>query len=630
MGTDQLSGKLAVILHADVVGSTSLVQIDEILAHQRIQDAFQRFSKIIAGHGGIAHEIRGDALVAEFSKASDAVAASIDFQTANTSLIKDLPDQIRPKIRVGIAMGEVVIADNTVTGEGVVLAQRVEQLAAPGGLRISAAVREAIPSRLPYRYSFLGEHTVKGFDEPVRVFSVESQGVVPEPESTPRRNRFARSRATMLMVVFIIVVGLGAWYAFSIFGPSSNERLPSLGTQLSVAVLPFVNLSGDEAQNYFADVLTADLTSDLSRIAGSFVISRSTAATYRGRDVDPKKISRELAVRYLLEGTVRRSGSEVHVNVQLVDGETGRQVWSERYQKPAADMYSFQDEVTGRVARTLNLELKDVISRQVVRGDAADLDATDLAHRAWAELWTKPQNPTTNEAALSYVSRALAINPNHAEALGVAAYAYARAATYGWGMPRAEALEKGTTAGEKSISLEPNNADAIYSLAFIYYVAGETQKSQELMRQSIAVNRNHAPAYFFYGLNLIRMGRPRDAVQWIERAFALSPRDPLRSVWYSVIARAHLLNRQDALAIEAAKKGVASNSKHPNNHAVLASAYVFQGNMEKAEAALHEFIRTQPGITVSRYQRQLTADDPVAVKTYRRLIDGIRQAGLPE
>lgn len=621
--------KLAVILHADVVGSTGLVRQDERVAHDRMQAAFKSLSGTIKKYHGKTHELRGDALVAVFERASDAVSAALAFQHENERKNHGIEDCIRPHIRIGIALGEVIIGDGTITGAGVVLAQRLEQLAEPDGLCVSAALREAIPARLPFEYGPLGEQRVKGFDEPVRVFSIASRDAVPAPELIRQRwGSRVRQRVAVAAVLVTLCAGLGAWFAISALKPPGGEEPPGIGTQMSIAVLPLVNLHGDEQQNYFADAITADLTSDLSRIAGSFVISQSTASAYRGQDVDPKAVARELNVRYLLEGTVRREGSEVRVDVQLVDGVTGQQLWSERYQKAASDMYAFQDEVTGRVARTLNLELKQAMSRQAARGEPSSLDANDLAQRAWAELWTKPQSATTNEAALSYVSRALEIDPNHAEALGVAAYAYARAATYGWGISREEALAKGIEAGDKSVSIDPKNADAIYSLGFLYYIAGETLKSKELMRLCIEVNRNHAPAYFFYGLILIRLGQPRDAIEWVQRAFALSPRDPLRAVWHGVVARAYLLIGEDELAIETAQKGVASNSRHSINYAVLASAYAHQGNMEKAKAALAEFEQAQTGITVGQFQRQLTANDPVAVKTYARLLDGLRRAGL--
>lgn len=297
-------------------------------------------------------------------------------------------------------------------------------------------------------------------------------------------------------------------------------------------------------------------------------------------------------------------------------------------------MYTFQNEVTGRVARALNLELKEALSRQAARSTSGDLDAHgrahDLALRAWAELWTKPQKPQTNRAALDFANSALDLDPKNAEALGVVAYAYARAATYGWETPRDEAVRKGIAAGEKSVTLDPKNADAVYALGFLYYSAGDTQKSQEMMRQCIAINRNHAPAYFFSGINLIRLGKPREAISWVERAFVLSPRDPLRSMWHGAIGRAQVSIGEDAQAVKTAQKGIAANSSHPHNYAVLASASAHLDQMENAKTALEKFSQILPGITVSRYRKTVVSSDPFAIKTYQRLLDGLSKAGLRE
>ncbi len=442
------------------------------------------------------------------------------------------------------------------------------------------------------------------------------------PTPTARRLRIAA-------VAGVVLVVLAGWFGYAALRGSA-DRPPGLGKpSLSLVVLPFANAGGDADQDYFADALTDDLTSDLSRIAGSFIISRSTAATYRGREVDAKEITRELNVRYLLEGTVRRAGDAVRVNVGLIDGDTGVQVWAERYERSAADMYAFQDEVTGRIARELNLELKEAISRRAARV-GGDPDAGDLAQRAWAELWTKPQNPETNAAALDYVARALEIEPDNAEALGVAAYAYARAATYGWGMNHDEAVEKGIVAGERSVALDPKNADAVYALGFLNYRAGENRKALELFRRSIELNRNHAPAYFFQAVVLLRLGEPKKAIAWLERAFTLSPRDPLRAVWFGALSRAQVLTGDDAAAIDSASKGIAANPRHPHNYAALASAHALRGELDQARAALAEFRSLQPDMTLSRYRTVQTADDPAAIRAYARLLDGLRIAGLPE
>jgi class 3 adenylate cyclase/TolB-like protein/Flp pilus assembly protein TadD len=635
MGAEPIQRRLAAILAGDVVGYSRLMGADEVgtLAALKAHRAEAIDPKIALHHGRVV-KTTGDGILIEFPSVVDAVQCAVAIQDDMRARNAAVASEKRIEFRIGINVGDVIIEGSDVFGDGVNIAARLEQLAEPGGICISRAAYEQVRDKLAFKFQDCGQQTVKNIARPIRVYRFAAEGapaaqLAPAVEPRPSKRRVA---AVAVVALAILVLAAGTWLALPIFTSIGADRPPTLGTpRLSIAVLPFANLSGDKDQDYFADALTEDLTADLSRISGSFVISRSTAATYKGQNAEAKRIARELNVRYLLEGNVRKAGSEVRVNVLLIDGNSGQQVWSERYEKSAGDMYAFQNEVIGRVARTLNLELKEAMSRQAGRGRAGNLDADDFALRAWAELWTKPQTKATNDAALAYVGRALALDPNNSEAHGVAAYAHARAATYlGWSASRSESIRLGIAAGEKSVALDPKNADALYALAFLYTLAGDTTKSQDLLRQCIAINRNHAPAYFFYGQNLIRLGRARDTFDWIERAFALSPRDPLRSVFYSATARARISIGDDTLAVEAARKGIAANRDHAHNYAVLAGALAHLGQMDEAKAAIQELMRVQPGLTITLYRRNLTSDHPVAVKSYDRLFAGLRKAGLPE
>ncbi|MCZ6856285.1 MAG: hypothetical protein O7G86_20405, partial [Gammaproteobacteria bacterium] len=317
--------KLAVLLHADVVGSTSLVQENETLAHERILDTFQRFSEAISNYGGIAHEIRGDALVSEFARASDAIGASLAFQVANTSHNEQLSDDIRPVLRIGIAMGEVVVADNTVTGEGVILAQRLEQLAEPGGIRIQGAVYETLPKRLPFKYENLGEQQVKGFDEPVKIYAVSLKpgAEVPEPEPLSQ----------------------------------TDTATPDLSETSAKAILPITNKGDDPDQEHFSDGITEDIITALSQISGLLVVARNSTMIYKDKAVDIKQVGREQGVGYVLEGSVRKSGDKVRVTAQLIDAITGHHLWAEHYDRKLDDIFQVQDEITKNVTTELQLHL---------------------------------------------------------------------------------------------------------------------------------------------------------------------------------------------------------------------------------------------------------------------------------
>ena len=301
--------------------------------------------------------MRGDALVAEFGRASDAVEASLAFQAENTEFNSTLEDDIRATLRIGISLGEVVIADNTVTGEGVVLAQRLEQLAAPGGLCIQSAVHEAVPGRLPFEYDNLGEQEIKGFEEPVRAYAVRLKRgeAIPPPElhaliegTPPARPK--RQWIVGGLIAFLILVGGGlTWLQLWVprEEPASIERMAfPLPDKPSIAVLPFANMSGDSEQEYYVDGLTDDLITDLSKLSGLFVIARNSTFTYKGKSVKIQQVAEELGVRYVLEGSVRRAGDQVRINAQLIDATTGGHLWAERYDGSLADVFALQDKVT--------------------------------------------------------------------------------------------------------------------------------------------------------------------------------------------------------------------------------------------------------------------------------------------
>lgn len=625
---DPVERRLSAILAADVVGYSRLMGVDEsgTLNALRVSRSTV-IDPVIGRFGGRIVKTTGDGFLVEFRSVVDSIACAAEIQSGMKALGSETDQRL--VLRIGINLGDIIIQDDDIFGDGVNIAARLEQLCAPGGVCVSQAAYDQVRDKLALTFADLGEQTLKNIARPIRAYALLQDAhditAARKPFAYRLSRRGAIAAATVVLVVAALLLG-------TLRNPEGDTaRLPALEKPtLSIAVLPFENLSGDAGQDYFADALTEDLTSDLSRISGSFVISRSTAATYRGRDLDSRQIAAELGVRYLLEGTVRRGTNDVRVSVELTDGSTAQQVWSERYEKTVGDMYTFQNEVTGRVARTLNLELKEAISRQMERGGTESVDANDLALRAWAELWTKPQNPETNRAALDLAKRAMAIDPDNVEALGVVAYAYARSATFGWEIPRPEAVRRGIAAGEHALAVDPKNADVVYALGFLYYRNGETQKALEMMRQCLSLNRNHAPAYFFSGLIYMRLGKPAEAIDWIQRAFAISPRDPLRSVWYASIGRAQILIGKDREAIETAGLGIVANPDHSQNYAVLASAYAHLGQIEKAADALSKFRILEPEATLNSYFDQLAGQDPLARKTYQRLIDGLALAGFSD
>ncbi len=373
--------KLAVILHADVVGSTTLVQEDERIAHERIRDAFRRFAETITAYGGMPHELRGDALVAEFERASDSVGAALAFQAANCEHNASLSDAIRPEVRVGIALGEVVIADGTMTGAGVVLSQRLEQLAESGGVVIQGAVCEAIPPRLAFVYESLGEQTVKGFDKPIRAYAVavSEGGEIPAPEK----------------------------------GRPEAKEQPA---RPFIAVLPFENLSSDPGHGIFSDGITEEIITELSRFQDLRVLARTSAFGVKENGLGLEELHRELGVNYVLEGSVRRGGQRVRITVKLVDARTGSPVWAERYDRDLVDVFELEDEIARAVVAVVPERLGHAELERVKRQAPANLSAYDCLLRA---KWHHHQRtPKDNAEALDMLERAIELDPQCASAYG--------------------------------------------------------------------------------------------------------------------------------------------------------------------------------------------------------------------
>ena len=325
---DASERELAVIMHVDVVGSTALVRADEALAHARIQGAFRRLTTTVDTHGGKAQEVRGDALVAIFTRASDAVEAALSFQEANATFLSSLTDDIKPVARIGIALGEVVIADGTITGEAVVLAQRLEQLAGAGEVCIQRTVRETVPGRLPYAYEKRDNQTLKGFDEPVQVFIVERLPEIGLPNLQDP--------------------------------PTMSQSALSLPDKPSIAVLPFTNMSDDPEQEYFSDGMTEEIITALSQIPRLFVIARNSTFAYKGKPLKIQQIAEELAVRYVLEGSVQRSDDRVRITVQLIDATTGHHLWADNYDRQVKDIFALQDEIAMKIMAELQVELSEI------------------------------------------------------------------------------------------------------------------------------------------------------------------------------------------------------------------------------------------------------------------------------
>jgi adenylate cyclase len=577
-----------------------LVQKNETLAHERIQDVFRRFSKTIRDHDGIAHEIRGDALVAEFARVSDAVNASIAFQVANTTHNELLADDIRPALRTGIAMGEVVVADNTVTGGGVVLAQRLEQLAEAGGTCIQGAAYETLPKRLPFDYENLGEQHVKGFEESVRVYAVKLKpgGVIPEPES---------------------------------LAPQETSAL-TIPEKPSIAVLPFINMSGDPEQEYFSDGITEDITTALSYFTGLFVIARNSSFSYKGQSVDARQVASELGVRYLLEGSVRRLGNRIRINSQLINAITGGHIWAERFDGNLDDIFELQDEITRKIVANIapQIELAEV---DRCRGlQPTSLSSYELSLKAKSQAYDAFRNGDSDalQQAIDTANAALKQDSRNTHALWLLSAAQMDQYLYRWGTDPDGALSRALQATESLIHVDSSNAAGLVQRGNIRTFHREYDLAIADYSRAVTLNPNSALNLFFAAWGESLAGLTALAREHAELGLRLSPRE--MDIWlglaYLALTQACFAEENFAEAIKWGHLSIQMHSKAPIRRVLMVACCAYTGDFEQAAGHADELASFAPDFIPT-----ILSGDMLLYKIPSHnalLVDGLRKAGLKE
>lgn len=592
MEMDHLARKLAVLLHADVVGSTSLVQKNETLAHARIQDTFRQFSKIIDSYGGVALEIRGDALVAEFAKVSDSVSAALAFQAANNNLNEQLSDDILPVLRIGIAMGEVVVADNTVTGEGIVLAQRLEQLAEPGSVCIQGAVYDTIPKRFEYHYENLGEQQLKGFDETVRAYCVtlKPDACIPPPDSAA----------------------------------TSTTPVLSLPDKPSIAVLPFNNMSGDPDQEYFSDGISEDIITALSRMPWFFVIARNSSFIYKGKAVDIGKAAQELGVQYVLEGSVRKSGQRVRVTAQLIDALTDKHVWAGRYDRELADVFAVQDEVVDSIVGEVAPEFLSAEAKRARRANSIELNAWDCVMRGRWHMWKLSREHLAQARAL--FERAIALVPGGEFGASDLAVTHSLEAYYSWTDSREASMQAMMRFAKLAVDADDHDAWAHTTLGLANLFALKWDEALPPLDHAISLYPNFAPALGIKCLVLACISESEAALESFDKAMRLSPHDSLIPLWLMGKVWAHWAAARYDDALIAALEFVRLAPDNPTARRQLAACYSITGQIGNARQLVKEYLQLEPDHTAVNIRGRLPSNNPATVELF---IGALCDAGLP-
>jgi adenylate cyclase len=568
-------------------------------------------------HGRIVKRT-GDGAIIEFRSVVDAVRCAIEVQNGLIERNTGLPPEKRIEYRVGIHLGDVVEEeDGDLMGDGVNIASRLQGVAKPGGICISDDAYRQVKSRLDLKVSDLGSVPLKNIAEPMRAYALEvgTRSVPLADQAKPafnRRRSFPLLAAALAALVLLAVAS--GWYILNGRAPK-----PAEAAHLSIVVLPFANLSGDPSQDYFADGVTENLTTELSsRIRNSFVIARNTAFTYKGKNVDAKEIGKELGVRYVLEGSVQRDQNRVRVNAQLIDTESGAHLWADRFDEDVADLFKLQDQIVARLTNTLGFELVKAEAAKGARSNSPD--AVDLTMRGRA---LKRTTKDENNAARALFENALKIDPNDSDALAGDAATYIDE-YFDWSRNAATDYNaKILDQADQAIALAPDNV-AAYEVKSWYLSA--THRSDEALRAidaGLAINPNVASLYAERAWPEINLGRFEQAKSDEQRAMQLSPRDPDIGGWHLALGSADLgLGHFDA-AIEEFHKTDNGGCCDVASLVSLAAAYALEGKMDEAKSALAGARRIEPKLTVKWLLAQQTPNLPP-------LYEGLRKAGIPE
>ena len=624
--------RLAAILAADIAGYSRLMHEDESATVRDLKGHQSVILPLIGRHGGRIIDTAGDGIMAEFPSVIGATECAVEIQTLMAERNLQVPESRRMQFRIGINLGDVIHDETRIYGDGINIAARLEALAQPGGVLVSNTVHDQVRGRLPFTFEDVGERQVKNIAQPVRVYELQIPGASSKASATLVRRLALTNRRRWIvsgMAAILVLLAAGAaWWMGSPFLPGQQADRTE-APRLSIVVLPFSNLSGDPRQDYFADGITEDLTSDLSRIAGSFVISRNTAFTLKGKAVDARQIGRELGVRYVLEGSVRRMGGTVRVNAQLIDAGTGAHLWVEQMDVDQSAL-ALQDNfgIANRLARMLSVELVNAEGRRAQRTDP---DAIDLTMRGWSVLNGGP-NKEDVQRAVGLFEDALRIDPENSQARVGLAQALTSVYRNRWDPEPAKVLARADEAATRGIATAPNYAHAHYVKAEVLGLSNRFDAALAAYDRAIALDRNHAAAYVGRARNLNVIGRAAEALAPVEKAIRLSPRDPELYVWYFVLCHANTHLARDTQAIEWCLKSLATGKTYYFAYIDLASAYAWRGQNAEAAAAVVELLKVRPGFTVQALVQEGsgTSDHPAFRKEFQRIVEGARKAGLPE
>ena len=628
MTTQDLKRRLTAILSADVKGYSRLMGEDELMTINTLKKYRDIITSLTQNFRGRVVDSPGDNLLAEFSSVIEAVQCAVEIQKQLKSKNDELPESRRMEFRIGINSGDIIKDGERIYGDGVNVTARIESLAYPGGICISGTVYDQVGKRLPFGYEYMGEQSVKNIKQPIRVYRVlmspEAAGrVIGEKEAMAKRWLWG----TVASIILIVAAAMLIWNIYLRPGLNSHKNVSVEQTTISetekpsIAVLPFKNLSNNSEQDYFSDGITNDIITDLSKFSQLSIIASNTVFAYKGVSVNVKDISRDLGVRYVLEGSVQKIGGKVRINAQLIDAATDRHLWAERYDKDLKDLFKLQNELVQTIVAKLAIKIDETERIRAMQKDTDSLKAYDYLLRGW-EFFYQNTREDNKQARLMF-EKAIEIDSRYASAYAALAWSHLYDFYFGWSMFPNKSLERAYDLAKQALSFEESNAATHSALGSIYLRRTQYDLAMIELQRALELNPNDTLSQHQLGSIMLYSGQKNEAIHWLESALNLNPHLALGG--YMILGQAYYLTGRYGDAITALKKGIARNPEYVGYHLMLAAANAQAGHTKDAEHWAAEVSRLDPFFDIDTYGSVF--QNP---KDREQIINGLRKAGLGE
>jgi adenylate cyclase len=632
MANEGFKRKLAAILSADVEGYSRLMDDDEEATVRMLTAYRTLITDLAQQYRGRIVDTPGDNILAEFTSVVDAVNCAVEMQRDLAERNAELPENRRMQFRIGVNLGDVIEEKGRIYGDGVNIAARVEAMAEAGGICISGRAYDQVENKLGLEYENLGKHQVKNITRPIRVFRVLSYpGAAAHRVVQVKKTLRRKWRKIAFAASAVFVVGITALALWNFFLPSSPSLEPAsvekmafpLPDNPSIAVLPFENMSGDPDQEYFCDGITEEIITTLSKSSRLFVIARNSVFTYKGKPIKVQQVSEDLGVRYVLEGSVRKTSDRVRITAQLIDATTGNHVWSERYDRDPEDIFKIQDDITLEIMAAMQGKLLDGEQiRHWRKHGTTNLQAYEKM------LQARSSASGTKESMIrcrQLYEEAIALDPGYAHAHAMLGWNYFLEARFGWSESPAESLKIAFEYGQKAIALNDTLDWSHMLLASIYLVKRQFEKAVAEAKRAVALNPNGADAYACLSGVIGCTGRWEESVAFGEKSIRLNPSPTV--YFYHWLGRAYFMTEQYDEAIATWKKALNLSPDYLNAHTFLAACYSSLNRQAEAAAAAKEVLRINPKFSLESYAKRLPYKNKTDIERY---LAALRKAGLPK